>query len=141
MKTASRILLLLGAFALSGGCDSKTEVKPPAPEPMVSYSTLSPERKSEFVQAATEALKAFDGLYGKITVTVEDSAEGPVVYVAGNGRAKQEQIERLLGVAVANFEFHAPGMRFMALGDSRWKLLFPATMQVAAAGKFNLMMP
>lgn len=142
MRREFPLLVLLCAQILAPGCDQgEPAPKPPAPPPRVAYATVSPARKAEFARAAAEALKAFDDLYGKISVEIQNSPEGPVVTVKGSDRVKPEQIEKSLGVALANFEFQAPGIRFISVGGSSWKLLFPENMQIAAEGVFKFILP
>lgn len=143
METRFFLLFVIScALSPMTGCKPEAEApRPPSPPPRVAYSTVARERKAEFAAAVAEALRDFDDLYGKVAVSVGDSPEGPVVTVAGTSRAKPEQLERSLGVALANFEFLAPGMRFVATGDSSWKILFPGDMQVAAEGKFDFILP
>ena len=136
------LMILPCALALAAGCERRAKAPelPPAP-PRVAYATVSQERKIEFCNAVAEALKDFDDLYGRISVSVKPSPEGPELTVSCGAKAKPDQIERALGVALANFEFQAPGIRFVATGDSTWRILLPNEMQIAAEGKFNLCLP
>lgn len=131
-------------FALVGmiGCDSEVKAPEPSPPPpRVSYSSVAPARRSEFATAVAVALRDFDDLYGQVLVSVNETPGGPEVVVEGKEGKTPGPLERALGVALANFEFTAPGMRFVAVGDCSWKILFPADMQIPAEGTFNLALP
>lgn len=128
--------------AVMAGCEpaQKAPELPPDP-PRVAFSTVTRERKVELAQAVAAALTDFDDLYGKITATVEESSEGVSVVVALGEKAKAEPVDRALGVALANFEFKAPGIRYVSTGDRTWKILLPDDMQVSAEGKFDFRLP
>ena len=122
------------------GCDRAAKAPEPPSEPLrVAYSTLTRDRRMELANAMVAALMEFDDLYGTITATVDESA-GALNVTAGD-KARPESINRALGVALANFEFRAPGVRYVSTGDRTWKVLLPDDMQVAAEGKFDFKLP
>lgn len=128
------------ACLLTTGCDQAAKAPEPPPEPLrVAYSTLSGERRTELANAMVAALMAFDDLYGRITVTVGESAGA--LNVTAVDKARPESVGQALGIALANFEFRAPGVRYVSTGDRTWKVLLPDDMQVAAEGKFDFRLP
>lgn len=134
--------IIAAVLGVTVGCDSEIKApEPPVEPPRVSFSSVAPERKTEFAEAVAAALRDFDDLYGQVTVSVEETSGGLAVIVNGKPGKKAAPLERALGVALANFEFQAPGMRFVATDECAWRILFPEGMQVAAEGKFNLNLP
>lgn len=127
---------------LTTGCDRAAKAPEPPSEPLrVAYSTLTRERRMELANAMIAALMEFDDLYGTITATVNESSGGMAIIVTAGDKARLEPVDQALGIALANFEFRAPGVRYVSTGDRTWKVLLPDDMQVAAEGKFDFKLP
>ena len=130
------------ACVVTTGCDRAAKAPEPPPEPpRVAYSTLARERRVELANAMVTALLEFDDLYGSVTATVDESSGSLAIVVTAGDKARPEPIDRALGVALANFEFRAPGVRYVSTGDRTWKILLPDDMQVVADGKFDFKLP
>ena len=136
------VAVLMFVCMMTTGCDRAAKApEPPSEPPRVAYSTLPRERRMELANAMAAALMEFDDLYGCITATVDESSENLAVVVTAGAKTRRESVGQALGVALANFEFRAPGVRYVSTGDRTWKVILPDDMQVAAEGKFDFRLP